>query len=224
MVLIPLKPLSSAKSRLAPLSPPLRSSLALAMAADTAAAAAASPLVSAVFVVSDDEAARSALEAVGCRFLPDEHQGDLNAGLASAAARAGGALPRAALTADLPALRPAHVTQALNAAGLRPRVHVQDAAGTGTSLLTARGVVELAPRYGPDSSRRHRAAGAVALADASAALRQDVDTLADLAKAVRFGVGPRTTAALRSSSGRGLNHLPLCVREVPVPALHGIGA
>jgi 2-phospho-L-lactate guanylyltransferase len=223
---MPLKPLSSAKSRLAPLPPPLRSSLALAMAADTAAAALASPLVSEVFVVCDDEAARSTLEAVGCRFLPDEHHGDLNAALASAAARAGGALPRAALTADLPALHASHVTQALSAAGHFPHVHVQDAAGTGTTLLTARGGLELAPRYGHDSCRRHRAGGSVALSDAAPALRQDVDTLADLAVAVHLGVGPCTTAVLRSSSARGagLHHLPLCGREVPVPALYGIDA
>ncbi len=226
MVLIPLKPLSSAKSRLARLSPPLRSSLALAMAADTAAAAAGSPLVSGVWVVCADEAVRSPLEAVGCQVLPDEHEGDLNAALASAAARAGGGHPRAALTADLPALRPEHVTRALRAAALRPRVHVQDAAGTGTTLLAARAGAELAPQFGADSSRHHRAGGAVAFAGAAAALRRDVDTLADLGEAIRLGVGPRTAAVLYSSSGRsaGLHRLPLSVPEVPVAALHGMGA
>ena len=66
-VVIPVKVLARAKSRLAGLAGPARSELALAMAADTVRAAAACPAVAAVVVVTDDPAAASVLGALGAR-------------------------------------------------------------------------------------------------------------------------------------------------------------
>jgi len=80
------------------------------------------------------------------------------------------------------------------AAGAR----VADAAGTGTTLLTARRVDDFAPRFGAQSRRSHVDAGAVdltALADAS--VRRDVDTVDDLRVAVGLGIGAATAGALR---------------------------
>jgi len=56
-LVIPVKVLARAKSRLAGLAGPAREELALAMAADTVSAAAACPVVAAVLVVTDDAAA-----------------------------------------------------------------------------------------------------------------------------------------------------------------------
>ena len=71
-VVIPVKVLARAKSRLAGLAGPARSELALAMAADTVRAAAACPVVATVVVVTDDPAAASALGALGAWVVADE--------------------------------------------------------------------------------------------------------------------------------------------------------
>jgi 2-phospho-L-lactate guanylyltransferase len=102
----------------------------------------------------------------------------------------------AALSSDLPSLRPDELAAALDAAGrTAPRCFVADAHGTGTTLLTAVGT-ELRPRFGPGSAEAHRAGGAVALTGAWPGLVRDVDTEDDLWAAVALGVGPCTAAQL----------------------------
>ena len=56
-LVIPVKVLALAKSRLSGLAGPRRAELALAMAADTVAAAVACPVIAAVIVVTDDDVA-----------------------------------------------------------------------------------------------------------------------------------------------------------------------
>ncbi|MGH3123744.1 MAG: DUF2478 domain-containing protein, partial [Streptosporangiaceae bacterium] len=106
-VVIPVKVLARAKSRLAGLAGPARPELALAMAADTVRAAAACPAVAAVVVVTDDPAAASALGALGAQVVADEPDAGLNPALAHGAAVAAASWPdrgTAALAADLPLL------------------------------------------------------------------------------------------------------------------------
>ncbi|MGH3277467.1 MAG: 2-phospho-L-lactate guanylyltransferase, partial [Streptosporangiaceae bacterium] len=99
--------------------------------------------------------------------------------------------------ADLPALRPAELALALARAGAAGEAFVPDAASTGTTLYAAGPGVAFAPAFGPGSRDRHRVAGAVELdLPAVSGLRQDVDTPADLQRAVGLGVGPRTSAVL----------------------------
>ncbi|NUO43233.1 MAG: 2-phospho-L-lactate guanylyltransferase, partial [Streptomyces sp.] len=109
-LVIPLKPLERAKSRLSDTAgDELRPGLALAFAQDTVAAALASPSVGDVAVVTDDPLAARELAALGARIVPDEPQGGLNAALAYGAAVVRASHPEtplAALNADLPALRP----------------------------------------------------------------------------------------------------------------------
>lgn len=202
-VLLPLKQLFVAKSRLADLPPELRASLALAMAVDTAEAALRCPLVTAVRVTCNDELAAAALAEVGCVVVADHHEGELNTGLAVLASQVRAVEPGAAvaaLTADLPALRPADLTQVLRAAGRHPRAYVSDAGGSGTTLLTARSGEPLRPAYGLGSSQRHRLSGAAPLRDISVRARRDVDTLDDLRIVAGLGVGRRTMAWLSSAS------------------------
>ncbi|MFE9612516.1 2-phospho-L-lactate guanylyltransferase [Streptomyces sp. NPDC006012] len=199
-LVIPVKSLALAKSRLADTAADgLRPGLALAFAQDTVAAALACEAVRDVAVVTDDALAGRELAALGARIVPDEPGGGLNAALAHAAgvvraSDAGSAV--AALNADLPALRTPELSRVLEAATEFPRAFLPDAAGVGTTLLTAAPGLELLPAFGVDSRARHRASGAVELQlDAVDSVRQDVDTGDDLRAALALGVGPRTSAA-----------------------------
>ncbi|MBZ6197033.1 2-phospho-L-lactate guanylyltransferase [Streptomyces olivaceus] len=198
-LVVPVKPLARAKSRLSDTADEgVRPGLALAFAQDTVAAALACPAVGDVAVVTDDARAGRELRELGAAVVADEPGGGLNAALAHGAAAVRAARPEspvAALNADLPALRPAELARALAAAAQFPRAFLPDAAGIGTTLLTALPGRELAPAFGPDSRARHRASGAAELRlGAVDSVRQDVDTGSDLRTALVLGVGPRTAA------------------------------
>ncbi|MFJ1736495.1 2-phospho-L-lactate guanylyltransferase [Streptomyces sp. NPDC088254] len=199
-LVIPVKPLALAKSRLADTAAgELRPGLALAFAQDTVAAALACPVVRDVAVVTDDVLAGRELAALGARVVPDEPRTGLNGALEHGAALVRAARPRsalAALNADLPALRPLELARVLDAAAEFPRAFLPDAAAIGTTLLAVGPDGELLPAFGPDSRDRHRVSGAVELRlDAVDSVRQDVDTGEDLRAALALGVGPRTAAA-----------------------------
>ncbi|MYW46814.1 2-phospho-L-lactate guanylyltransferase [Streptomyces sp. SID161] len=210
-LVIPVKPLTRAKSRLADTAGDgVRPGLALAFAQDTVGAALACAAVSDVAVVTDDELAGRELAALGARIVPDPPGGGLNAAVAHGAAavremRPGA--PVAALNADLPALRPAELSRVLAAAEEFPRAFLADTAERGTTLLAAAGDRALRPAFGIDSRSRHRASGAVELLLAGVdSVRQDVDTGADLRAALALGVGRYTAAAsagLLEATGEG---------------------
>lgn len=198
-LVIPLKPLARAKSRLADTAADgVRPGLALAFAQDTVAAALACPGVSDVAVVTDDALAGRELAELGARIVPDAPGSGLNAALAHGAGVVRQGRPRApvaALNADLPALRPAELAVVLGAAAQFPRAFLADAAGSGTTLLAAGPGAELRPEFGVDSRARHRASGAAELGLGEVnSVRQDVDTGDDLRAALALGVGPHTAA------------------------------
>ena len=209
-LVVPLKPLARAKSRLSDTAADgLRPGLALAFALDTVAAALACPAVKDVAVVTGDALAGRELGALGAHIVPDEPGGGLNAALAHAAAVVRTSRPDsavAALNADLPALRPLELVRVLDSAAEFPRAFLADAAAIGTTLLSAAPGNELRPAFGEDSRSRHRASGARELhLDAVDSVRQDVDTGDDLRAALAMGVGPRTAAAAaRLFRGAGL--------------------
>lgn len=207
-VVIPVKRLPEAKSRLAPVLGALRPELALAFASDTVAAAVASPAVASVFVVTGDAAIASCLSALGARILPDDAGGGLNGAFEDGARRALALKPRhriAALTSDLPSLLTADLTDALDHADLG-RAFVPDAPGSGTTLLLADVDGVLAPRFGPDSRFAHEASGAALIASAAKSLRRDVDTAEDLDAAIVMGVGAHTAAALTRWRSRSAHY------------------
>ncbi|HMA47032.1 MAG TPA: 2-phospho-L-lactate guanylyltransferase [Frankiaceae bacterium] len=194
VVVVPVKPLGMAKSRLVRSD---RAALALAMATDTVAAARAAGAE--VVVVTDDPHAAAVLAGPGVRVVADEPDAGLNPAVAHGAAVATARWPDrgvAALAADLPALQAEELRRALSAAAAHERALVADAAGTGTVLLTARPGAALRPSFGRVSRAAHVAAGARDLTDdlgaGVAGLRRDVDTLEDLRTALVLGVGPAT--------------------------------
>jgi 2-phospho-L-lactate guanylyltransferase len=198
-IVVPVKLLRLAKSRLA-VESGLRPDLVLAMALDTTAAALACARVAQVVVVSDDPRASGQLRGLGATVVRDEPDAGLNPALAHGIAVAREHEPDAGvatMSADLPALRPAELARALDAAAGHPRAMVPDAELRGTTLLTARPGVDLVPAYGADSRARHvRLGHAVVDVSGIESVRRDVDTLADLWAAARLGAGPRTSALL----------------------------
>jgi 2-phospho-L-lactate guanylyltransferase len=226
-LVIPVKVLARAKSRLTGLAGQRRSDFALAMAADTIAAAIQADTVVAVLVVTDDPEVGGIAAGLGAVVLADTPGSGLNAALAHGAAYSQDRWPdrgRAGLAGDLPALRPQQLTAALAAAARLGSAFVPDADGTGTTLYAAVPGAQFRPQFGPASRDRHLATGAVEIGAVEigaaeigagevgaveigagerraadlAGLRRDVDTIDDLRAAAKIGVGPRTQALLEA--------------------------
>ena len=196
-VVVPVKRLSLAKTRLGGYGEARRRELALAFACDVVAAALGCPLVSRVLVVTDDDEAAGVLTALGARVAPDDPDDGLNPALAHGADLLRAEQPAlgvVTVSSDLPALRPEDLGTVLGAVGVGRRAFVADSAGTGTTLLAAAAPAPLAPSYGPGSRARHAASGALQL-PGTPALRRDVDTPEDLRAALALGVGIWTAAA-----------------------------
>lgn len=195
-VVVPVKRLDVAKSRLAAYGDAVRRELALAFALDVVAAALACPVVRRVLVVTDDAQAAAAVVGLGAEVAPDSPDAGLNPALSH-----GGDLLRAhdpalgivTLSSDLPAATAADLEVLLREVRPGRRAFVADALGSGTTVLAAAAPAPLLPAYGPGSRDRHQASGAAELPGA-AGLRRDVDTPADLREALRLGVGERTAA------------------------------
>ncbi|PSK95589.1 2-phospho-L-lactate guanylyltransferase [Murinocardiopsis flavida] len=200
VVVVPVKRLGAAKSRLAAYTGPHRGDLALAVALDTVSAVLRTPGVRSVVVVTADPVAAAALRGAGALIVGDEPGTGLNPALrhgALAAAELYPAAGRAALSADLPALRPAELDRALTAAGRHPNAFLADAPGVGTTLYTAAPGAAFTPAFEGASRRRHSDGGAVELRIAGVdSVRRDVDTPGDLLDASALGVGARTADVL----------------------------
>lgn len=197
-LVIPVKPLALAKSRLAPVGATGREDLALAFACDAVRAAVECASVRDVVVVTDDHAVAACVRELGAVVVADGPAAGLNAALLHGAQHADRSCPDrpvAALTADLPALRAEDLSRALRQAAAHDTAFVRDEPGTGTTLLAAGRLALFAPAFGAGSARAHEAAGAVEVGAALARLRRDVDTRDDLAAALTLGVGTRTAQA-----------------------------
>jgi 2-phospho-L-lactate guanylyltransferase len=201
-VVLPVKGSGQAKSRL-DVPGVSRSELAAAMSLDTLAAVLACPSVGRVFVVTADPSVAAAARAAGATAVSDPG-GGLNPALRHGAETAGRERdgPIALLLADLPALTPPDLDEALTAAALHDAAYVPDLEGTGTVLLTGRTPVLLQPEFGDGSAARHEA-HATRLELDLPRLRRDVDVRAALQEAVALGVGPRTAAVLAALGRAG---------------------
>jgi 2-phospho-L-lactate guanylyltransferase len=193
-VLVPIRALPSAKSRLASSVPAeVFEPLVAAIRADTLDAVRAASPVARVVIVGD----RAAPDVTFVQASPG-----LNGALRDGAAYAREQCPNdgvVALVGDLPALRPAELTDALHLAASHPTAFVPDRTGTGTTMLTARPYAVLNPQFGAGSARRHRAVATELCAGAG--LRHDVDTADDLAAAAGLGLGARTAILFDTDGG-----------------------
>lgn len=199
-VVIPVKTTQAGKSRL-DLPGADRPQLALAVALDTIAAAAAAQQVGEVLVVTSDADVQAGVEQIdGATWIPDPGMGlngAVRAGLERASEEA-----RAGMLGDLPALTPADLDGALAAAAGHERAVVADAENSGTVLVTWRTPATYEPHFGPESAARHVEAGHALLdVPARSALRRDVDTAEQLRDAAALGLGPRTSALLQAARG-----------------------
>jgi 2-phospho-L-lactate guanylyltransferase len=195
-VVVPVKRLEVAKSRLVGFGDDGRRRLALAFAQDVVRAAVACPEVRRVLVVTDDPDAALELALLGADVRADLPAAGLNPALEHGVALLRQADPRlgvATLSSDLPALRGQDLGAALVLTTRRG--FVADAEDMGTTLLAAAGGAPLLPTFGPGSAARHRTSGARELPGAPG-LRRDVDTPGDLAQALALGLGHSTATVL----------------------------
>jgi 2-phospho-L-lactate guanylyltransferase len=236
-LVVPVKPSTAPappKSRL--VAPPGidHDALAEAFALDTITAAADAVGAAHVYAVTAGLRARHLQAAAGVRVVADPGTG-LNAAVRAGLAACRSELPHhesrsgigrdprgvAVLLADLPALTPSELLQALAAAIQEPLAFVPDHQGWGTVLLAARldrsapgaspggkrpvGALvtgdrhttgEIRPSFGPGSAARHEAAGHRRLELDLPRLRADVDDAASLHLAIALGVGRHTAAVL----------------------------
>ncbi|WP_308258984.1 2-phospho-L-lactate guanylyltransferase [Pseudonocardia sp. H11422] len=212
-LVVPVKPLAAAKSRLRGAAdhgvgdPEAHARLALALALDTVAAARAARRVRRLLVITSDPRVAAEVAAAGVPVAPDMPGGGLNPALERGEQLLRDNDPSAAvgaLQADLPALRPAELDAAIEmaaavfAAGPMRRAYCADADGEGTTLLVCAPGSALEPRFGTGSAEHHERSGAYPLPGDWPGLRRDVDTGEDLRRATGLGVGSHTRGVLTS--------------------------
>lgn len=192
-LVVPIKNLDRAKSRLRGAVPAdEHADLVLALLLDTVTAAVQAHGVRRVLVICEDERVPAALAGTGAECVDERGLPGLNAALTFGGQYLG--TPGStvgALQADLPALRPAELSAAIEEADGR-RAYCADRPGTGTTLLLAAPGEPLHPRFGPGSAGAHAATGAVRVGASNASLRCDVDTEDDLVIAAGLGLGKFT--------------------------------
>lgn len=179
-VIIPLKPLRSAKGRLR-LPDHERQAFACAFVRDVVAACSHLP----VLVVGDDRWSRLLPDTP---VLPDPG-GGLNEAI-TAGMRTIGPGPVLIVMGDLPCLSAEGVDR-VALASATGAVYVPDSVGSGTTLLAGR-TEHLRPAFGPDSAHKHRSLGYREYGEADRGLRVDVDSWADLTEAAGLGLGEHT--------------------------------
>jgi len=198
-LVVPIKRLDRAKSRLRGAVPAdQHAELVLALLVDTVTAAISADGVRRVLVVCEDERVPAALLGTGVECVDERGLPGLNAALtfgAESLRTPSGTV--GALQADLPALRPADLSAAIEEAAGR-RAYCADRPGTGTTLLLAAPGSPLNPRFGPGSADAHAATGAARVGVPNTSLRCDVDTEEDLVVAAELGLGVASGKFTRS--------------------------
>jgi len=200
-IAVPVKSLSRAKSRLAPVLSPLeRAALSLAMLEDVLDAALAAPGWE-TWVVSPDEAVLEVAARRGAVPVPEEKP-PLAAAVRQAEDEAMGrdldAL--AVLLADLPLITAGELADALHTLG--PVVAAPSSSDGGTNFLLRRPPRSVPARFGRDSFRRHvESAGARELPVAvveSPGLAFDLDLPEHLRRVLETARPGRTLESLRA--------------------------
>jgi 2-phospho-L-lactate guanylyltransferase len=200
VVAVPVKSLSRAKSRLAPVLTPLeRAALTLALLEDVLDAAQEVPGWD-VWVVSPDEAVLEIAVRRGATPIL-EHRPPLASAIRHTEEEAAerGATALAILPADLPLLTSDELAGALQTLG--PVVASPASTGGGTNFLLRRPPRAIPARFGPDSFRKHaesaRARGLPVSVVDSPGLAFDLDLPEHLPRVLAKAGRGRTAGALR---------------------------
>jgi len=206
-IIIPVKPLTSAKSRLAslPVSP---DQLARAFLIDVLNAVTLVPRVRRVVVASSDPEVASIASLAGALFVDDSGRQGINAGAQLARGHRVEGTAVGVLVSDLPWLTPASLDAALALGEDHKCSFIADADDTGTTLWMASPHHRGDSHFGPESRRRHRDAGSTDLV-----LEKDVDArLQPLRRDVDTPEGLQRTSGLRMGKSTALliprMHLP----------------
>jgi 2-phospho-L-lactate/phosphoenolpyruvate guanylyltransferase len=201
-LVVPVKALNRAKSRLVGVTgdPITHAALAQAFALDTVSAALCAEGVRRVLAVTSDPVIEAEMAALGVESVSEPETAGLNAAVRRGAEALRDrdrdrAVVIGALQADLPSLRPAELAAAIASADGR-RAFCPDRQGTGTTLLLGAAGAEIDPRFGVGSAGAHAASGAAALIGTWPSLRCDVDTAEDLRFATTLGLGFRTAGVM----------------------------
>jgi 2-phospho-L-lactate/phosphoenolpyruvate guanylyltransferase len=186
---LPIKSFARAKQRLGgSVSEEVRLALAQAMAADVLLALAETPSIDCTIVVTREALVAAYAREQGALVVEDAAENGQSAAVSLGVERAfaEGIERVLCIPGDCPALDPAELETLLGQAeGRRGVVVIPDRHGAGTNglLLTPPDII--APSFGADSCRRHRAlalaAGVPLTIQRPASLLLDIDTGADLA-------------------------------------------
>ena len=209
-VLLPLKPLSEAKSRLSPvLGLADREDLMRAMVADVIVACRAARRVDRIAVITKDDEWRATAEDMGCLVL----QEDGSLGYTAAAERGcalladrGDVRHVAVLPGDLPLINPQEVDRVISSlAGGARCVIVPSRDGLGTNCMAQALPLTVPLRYGPQSFSRHlslaHAAGITTSVLRLPGIGHDIDLPDDLLDLDGQAQGTATAALLSRLRG-----------------------
>jgi len=187
-VIIPVKPLNRAKSRLASvLSPEMRYQFAETMLRHILSVTTHVRQVTGTLVISRDTKALAIARDLGAKTIQESSRSDLNPALARATevVRVWGARTLLILPADLPFINTDDISNMANMAERGPCVVIAtDHEGDGTNAMLVRPPGLIPYRYGVGSYRKHRAAaleaGAIIKYYESERLMLDIDVPKDL--------------------------------------------
>jgi 2-phospho-L-lactate/phosphoenolpyruvate guanylyltransferase len=201
-VIVPVKSLASAKSRMAEeYSAP--ADLARAFLEDVLAAIADTAEVEQILIASRDPSVTHIARRHGAQIIDDSGHEGINAAVTWAAGFAPAGTRIAVVVSDLPRLTSDSLSAALNAAQEHEVAFLADAEGTGTTMWMAGSLSAFPPHFGANSRAAHTAMGAVdlALIDPDPRVepaRRDADTL-DALTADPSTLGPHTGRLVQDS-------------------------
>ena len=204
-IIIPIKPLAVAKSRLAPvLSDDERAGLVMAMAKDVLEAVLSAESAKSPLIVSADNTILQLAEAAGCQILQDDDANGYNeaAALGVAQAEKDGAEGILILPADLPLITAADVKLLLRSISAPCVVIAPDQDEEGSNALAIAPPTAMKTAFGTGSFQRHcedaaRLGLSLEVVN-SPGLALDIDTPDDLERLSRMPGNTHTQKYLKS--------------------------
>lgn len=202
-VIVPVKPLGEAKSRLRAAQPGA-DAWARAFLCDVLAAISAVERIATTIVATSDAEVSSIAREWGAIVIDDSEAPGINRAVSHAAHSAPESDGIAVVVSDLPLLTPEALNRVLTYAEQYRTSFLADLEGTGTTMWMTHDRGDLPPRFGSGSRAAHTAAGAqdIVLEHDDPALlpaRSDIDTLKDLQRAGASLFGPATRDLVHGS-------------------------